>query len=76
MNGTVIVLCVLSGLLGAGLAYLIMTVRISRMQHRFRDAALLIVRATEPRSRKPRKVFKQQMTIEQRTEQLRAQLKM
>ena len=76
MNGTVIALCVLSGLACAGLTYLIMTVRISRMQQKFRDAALLIAKSDEPRRPKQRKVFQQQMTVEQRTEQLRAQLGM
>ena len=74
MNGTAIALCVLSGLACAGLTYLIMTVRISRMQKQFRDAALLIARTDAPRRPKQRKVFKPQMTIEQRTAELRAQL--
>ena len=76
MTGPVIALCVSFALVGAGIAYLIMKARILKMQQRFRDSALLLVGADQPRRPKQRKIFKQQMTIEQRTAELRAQLEM
>jgi hypothetical protein len=76
MNGPVIALCALSALAGAGLTFLIMKARILRMQQKFRASSMLLV-ADPSKAKRPRKSPTiQTMTIEERTNQLRAQLKM
>lgn len=76
MNGPVIALCVLSALVGAGLTFLIMKARILRMQQKFRASSLLLAEPPKNVKRPRKSPLKPTMTIEERTAQLRAQMKM
>lgn len=74
MGGHVTALCILSALVGASLAFLIMHLRIERLKESFRRTALTLVAEPPKAKRSRRSPFIQTISTQERTAQLRADL--